>query len=236
MATNNGPTVPHNGGTCAVVSSSGVLSLHAHGAAIDAADHVFRFNLASTLGQDSLAGRREEYRFVNEKVMKMWANWEELEMLQPSIKYSASCSVCGTGTWQAVTLDQYVDFVMQVSLTHPDVQIFASDLKLEYVLKEFFHQLYGVGPSPAGVTTGAVGMAIALATCDEVRAYGMADSATAADAPYHYWGEKHFGLPEHHHKTFNAEKDLWRRLASNSDVDSTDVAVIPGLSRVECPR
>lgn len=236
MAAYNGPTVPHNGGTCAVVSSSGVLSRHTHGAAIDAADHIFRFNLAPTLGQGRLSGRREEYRFVNEKVLAMWTNWEEVEMLQPGIKYSASCSLCGVGTNQAVTADQYVDLVMQVSRTHPGVQMFASDLKLEFVLKEFFDRLYGVGPSPAGVTTGAVGMAVALATCDEVRAYGMADSSTASSAPYHYWDPTHFGLDDNHHRTFNAEKDLWRRLASNSDVDATDVAVIPGLSRVQCPR
>merc|ERR550514_2513769 len=93
-------------------------------------------------------------------------------------------------------------------------------------------------------STGALGMLIALSVCDEVRAYGMAATQKANWLyPYHYYEELtgfKAGFADNNtvHKSFDAEKHLWRLLARNppAEMDKTDVAVIPGFSNAVCPK
>mmetsp|Transcript_130671 Transcript_130671/g.279401 ORF Transcript_130671/g.279401 Transcript_130671/m.279401 type:complete len:324 (+) Transcript_130671:100-1071(+) len=232
-----GQLLPKVHGTCAVVSSSGVLKEHSHGKDIDTADRVIRFNFAPIFGHTEQVGKKDDLRFVNEKVLDMWNHMERLDMLRNDKTYSASCTLCDMGYHGGVSPNMYVNSVLELNSYHPEVKMYASDLKVEFVMKELLEQLYGLGPSPAGVTTGAVGMAVALSTCDEVRAYGMAQTQRSDGTAYHYWEP---GSPQStalHHRSFNAEKDLWRRLAANgpAEVELTDVAIIPGFSQVQCP-
>eukprot|EP00401_Gymnodinium_catenatum_P040532 CAMPEP_0117482488 /NCGR_PEP_ID=MMETSP0784-20121206/13445_1 /TAXON_ID=39447 /ORGANISM="" /LENGTH=411 /DNA_ID=CAMNT_0005276985 /DNA_START=30 /DNA_END=1265 /DNA_ORIENTATION=+ len=236
-----GKTLPQVKGTCAVVSSGGGLLLHKNGKSIDSASAVMRFNLAPTAGYGEHVGYRTDIRFVNEKVLDMWNHYAGADVLQDGGKVSASCTLCEIGYRQGCDPQTYAERVLNVNRLFPDVELYASDLKVEYVLHRLLSKWYGLGASPAGTTTGAVGMAIALSLCDEVKAYGMADSVQTVSAPYHYWeasGHYMMNATRSHHKTFDAERDFWRRLASNSlyDVDSTSVAVIPGFAKVECPE
>jgi len=235
--TPDGPGLQTVKGTCSVVSSSGVLRLHQHGHLIDAADAVMRFNLAPVWAHISHVGSRDDVRFVNEKVMNMWNHFQHTEMIQRETIYSASCTLCGIASSKSVNADMYADDVLDVAHMYPDVRFFASDLKLEYILHRVLQQLYGFDWSNAGVTTGAVGMAVALAVCDKVNAYGMAQSANSVMTTYHYWEPGKISWQRRHHKSFDAEKLFWRSLASNSlgDVDSRDIIEIPGLSQVNCP-
>ncbi|KAK3245676.1 hypothetical protein CYMTET_44767, partial [Cymbomonas tetramitiformis] len=51
--------------TCAVVGSSGLLLYYRHGAAIDEAEAVIRFNAAPTAGFEDFVGSKTTVRFVN---------------------------------------------------------------------------------------------------------------------------------------------------------------------------
>jgi len=72
----------------------------------------------------------------------------------------------------------------------------------------------------------------------------MTESPFEQSSPYHCFPKGNNEKPEEHdaaqntwHKTFRAEKDLWRRIARNSasEIDATDLAIIPGFSQVQCP-
>ncbi|CAK0910504.1 unnamed protein product [Prorocentrum cordatum] len=79
-------------------------------------------------------------------------------------------------------------------------------------------------------------MYAALVICDKVYAFGMAGTALANMASNHYY--EPWSVKPTWHKTWDLEKDLWKRLASNPpgwSVESTDVSIIPGLSHITCP-
>lgn len=234
----SGPPMPRINGTCALVGSSGVLLMHDHGEAIDNASKVFRFNTAPVVGSEKFVGARDDFRFVNEKVLDFWAHSMNLSMLTGEISYTASCTLCNLGTDERVSPDLFMRRVLGTTVAHPQVTLYSSDLTLEYNVQEFIKRIYSLDESPAGVTTGAVGMAMALSLCDEVKAYGMATSPYDAVLPYHYWEPHSTSAPtEIHHASFIAEKDLWTRLATNepAEVGETGVVVIPGFSRLSCP-
>lgn len=226
-------------GKCAVVSSSGVLTLHSHGANIDSADVVMRFNMAPIAGWEGHVGRKDDIRLVNERVLDEWVNGLNLEFLSENVTYATTCTVCNVGTAHTVSPTTFAARQHLLVDLHPHIELFASDLQLESSLERFFQEFYGIEQSSAGVTSGAVGMALALSLCDEVHAYGMAASASQDlnFVPYNYWQLD----PEHDtpgwHRSFTAEKSLWRRLARNpvSDIDATDVAQIMGFSDLKCP-
>lgn len=242
--------------TCAVVSSSGVLNLHRYGQEIDRASMVIRFNEAPTDGFEDHVGAREGWRIVNEKVLheflgdknfgkKQDAPGTPLRKMGPGADYLLTCSVCGIGKKMIMDHIDFKEAQVKASKQDYELKLFASDLSLERLLFSFLHDEYGVRfTSPAGPTTGAIGMLVALSECDEITAYGMGDSINSADTPYHYY-DKPSGDVSHArvdqtrrwHNSFDSEKDLWRRVATNSyyEINYEDKIVTPGFSQVNCP-
>jgi len=224
--------------TCAVVSNSGVLRNHAHGASIDSAGMVLRFNDAPLSGWPHFVGTKDSTRIVNNQFPK-----SVLDRTLPSYHFKPT------------TLLGVVDDNVAVASRLQDLNSFRSRYPstsirmLSYSLLSAFGQtlrsIYDAhwfdGVVSFNPTTGGIGMLIALSECDEVQAYGMAATPAASTAPYHYYKEDEPPRPlnadeNSWHKTFNAEKDLWRRLAQNSasEIDKTDIAVLPGFSQVHC--
>mmetsp|Transcript_60646 Transcript_60646/g.144473 ORF Transcript_60646/g.144473 Transcript_60646/m.144473 type:complete len:365 (-) Transcript_60646:65-1159(-) len=220
--------------TCAVVSSSGVLLEHEHGAEIDEADLVFRFNDAAV--DSSVArhvGSREDFRVLNDQQ----SNWIHhparlhLEFSPDAVYVLQRQEIKGRNH-----LHQIVDM-------HPLGTFLEGDRYLTKVAEEIMQQVFGSpnvtfhGKAHRHMTTGFHGMLLAASLCKEVRAYGMASSVNGASAPYHYYGAMKEGTTANdvqNHPTYNEERELWRMLATNSDLNSTDKAVFPGFSGVEC--
>jgi|Transcript_68910 hypothetical protein len=229
----------HNFRTCAVVSNSGVLRNHNHGAAIDATDLVIRFNDAPLHGWAHLVGSKEDTRITNQQFPE-----RVLNRTIPSYIFQDHTLV------GLLTYDKdenrppgfyrlqmkYPDAVMRI-LPHSLMESLEQTLRYIYSA-DWFHG-EGVSFIP---TTGSVGMLTALAACDRILAFGMAATPGSHNFPYHYYAEHNASVGETSagengwHKTFDAEKDLWRRIAKNHpiEIDKTDIAVIPGFSQVEC--
>eukprot|EP00927_Polykrikos_kofoidii_P041050 TRINITY_DN34982_c0_g2_i1.p1 TRINITY_DN34982_c0_g2~~TRINITY_DN34982_c0_g2_i1.p1 ORF type:complete len:385 (+),score=32.88 TRINITY_DN34982_c0_g2_i1:109-1155(+) len=253
--------------TCAVVSSSGVLTRHHHGADIDKADLVMRFNAAPLEGYNATVGARDDIRFVNNQFMSrsLMADGQNpsdssARSQQVVDRHSDWYKVRPDTTYVAIPMDPIPAAETFVS-KHGNIDVYVTNESMHESISDVFRTLYDpvsfrssssyLGCMSRLPTTGAVGMLAALAICDEVKAYGMASSAPTADSPHHYYddsdvldgtsmelpGNKRGSAALHnYHCSFAAEKDLWRRLASNSpeDIDKTDVATIPGFSRVRC--
>jgi len=224
------------GGKCAVVSSSGVLGAYEHGPAIDSADTVIRFNDAPVAGYEKLVGHKEGVRIVNMHFPRLVL--DENKPVRPDITYINML----TGD-----LPAFMDLVQR----RPGIDMYMADSDLwksvAKALREVFDESWfsiGMDGFRDYPSTGAMGMLAALSMCDEVRAYGMA--ATNRDNwlyPYHYYGNRRglkSGFADNNtvHKSFEAEKHLWRLLARNPTavIDKTDVAVIPGFSHAVCPK
>lgn len=237
-----GRPLPHMH-TCAVVSSSGVLGLHEHGDAIDSADMVLRFNTAPIVGFEHQVGAKDMMRLVNEKILDEWNHGENVDYLNDNTTYATTCTVCNVGSANTVSPAEFEQRQVTMLQMYPNIELFASDLQLEPSLEGFFDEWYGIQESSAGVTTGGVGMVLALSMCDEVVAYGMAASANdVPSVPYSYWetastDSDEAAQTQAWHESFAAEKDLWRQLATNplTEVDASDIAVIPGFGKASCP-
>jgi N-acetylgalactosaminide alpha-2,6-sialyltransferase (sialyltransferase 7E) len=215
--------------SCAVVSSSGVLSKHAHGSEIDKADLVIRFNDAPLQGFEKVAGSKDDVRFVNDLV----ARWIR-------DKGVAATHASKNTTFAVVPINERM--VPKLTVLHhaaPNAEVYKVDRSMlnnmTTTLKAVYPWIwFTVGHGPwLAPTTGCVGMLVALRICDEVRAYGMAATKGDDKSPYHYW--EPFGKADapKDHKTSSPEKDVWRRLATNptEQIDGEDVVVIPGFAQ-----
>lgn len=238
-----GNHLPHIAGSCAVVSSSGVLRQHNHGIAIDNANLVMRFNDAPIAGWEENVGFRDDFRLVNEKVLDQWFD-RDIPSGHPraGTTYLATCTVCNVGSAHTVSQEAFEQREALLLGRYPSLALFTTNLELEYSLQQFFAKAYKIDESGAGVTTGAVGLVTALSMCDEVVAYGMAAGAHDDLATYSYWQSGTEGrgkkATQEWHASFKVEKELWRHLAKNplAEVDRTDIAVIPGFGTLErCP-
>lgn len=235
-------------GKCALVSSSGVLNYHNHGAAIDAADTIIRFNDAPVAGFQSIVGSKTHLRIVNEKLLEEWVLPEHSDIKQLDacvgltcvpVALLSTCTICNVGTFKQLTPDGFHVRENAVLAMNTTLHLYSSNLGMEKTLDSFFKQLFKTEESPAGVTTGSVGMALALSMCDQVKAYGMALSPqTNKDStPYHYYDKKVDGhaATASWHKSFDAEKLLWRSVAdSQTEVDRSDIASVPGFRHLSC--
>mmetsp|Transcript_12547 Transcript_12547/g.20683 ORF Transcript_12547/g.20683 Transcript_12547/m.20683 type:complete len:420 (-) Transcript_12547:10-1269(-) len=227
--------------TCSVVSNSGVLRHYYHGSAIDSVDMVLRFNDAPLQEWSQFVGTRDNMRIVNNQFPE-----RVLRNAMPSYAFEEST------LFGLLTFKDSETFVPpglnRLRSKYPTTAIrvlpYNSMKSFEQTLRSIYHadwfQVEGVSFKP---TTGAMGMLSALVACDEIRAFGMAATPAAASSAYHYYKEDEPARAElkadenSWHKSFRAEKDLWRRVARNpaSQIDSTDIAVIPGFSQVHCP-
>jgi len=233
-------------GSCSVVSSSGVLRAHSYGAAIDRADLVIRFNDAPTQGFEAMVGVRDDMRIVNDQFLprSMWKvrTQRDLEVL---LKHGGRYAVSKDTSYLVVPMAPVSAYVEEFSDAHANNDLYVLDEDMHNAIGRLFQQVYDPSWfSPNSTdgksfipTTGSVGMLVALSICDEVRAYGLAASAGANAAPYSYFdADAPKDKADLWHKTFHAEKDFWRRVALNrpSDVDATDIAVVPGFSQISC--
>mmetsp|Transcript_60800 Transcript_60800/g.144878 ORF Transcript_60800/g.144878 Transcript_60800/m.144878 type:complete len:348 (-) Transcript_60800:97-1140(-) len=223
-------------GSCAVVSSSGVLLNHSHGAEIDAADVVIRFNDAEvTADLAQFVGTREDIRILNDEdadYMLRPDRWN-LDVLPDKVHILQRQK--GSGMLLSRVLEK-------LRKTHPSGNFLEGDRYVNIVGQQIMHHIFG---KPAEVyqhgmerhlTTGLHGIVIAASLCTEVRTYGFVKSAFADSAPYHYYGARKKGTANDKgkHSTYLQEKQLWRMMATNGDVDSTDKAVFPGFNGIKC--
>mmetsp|Transcript_63218 Transcript_63218/g.150769 ORF Transcript_63218/g.150769 Transcript_63218/m.150769 type:complete len:740 (-) Transcript_63218:59-2278(-) len=231
--------------TCAVVSSSGVLQAHEHGADIDSADIVIRFNDAPTSGFESNVGRKDVMRLMN-------------NLFASELLANRSSTLEEDVTYVVFPIsEQEIADTAKVQHLHPNVEIYSADMGLQRAVTTALRSLYpaswfqlGQSGSDWVATTGAAGMIIALSICSEVHAYGMASSALEHEYPYHYY-DRAFAFEKSRsalmpwdwhadenffHKTFSAEKDLWKRLSAtpSEEVERTNIAVIEGFSEMNC--
>jgi hypothetical protein len=220
--------------TCAVVSSSGVLKRHNLGPDIDKADLVIRFNDAPTAGYEKYVGRKEGVRFVNGKETEYTLRFRTDRYINKTngISYVV---VPMTSKINLEAVRKKFSGVEWFQIAKSMPVSFRKLLEAVYWSDRYvFHE----GRGSSTPTSGAMGMIVAMSLCDEVRGYGMASSRQQYNSAYHYYDTEGKAHVNYWHKGFNIEKDLWRRLATNSfaDIDKRDVAVIPGFSRAKCPR
>mmetsp|Transcript_46429 Transcript_46429/g.110631 ORF Transcript_46429/g.110631 Transcript_46429/m.110631 type:complete len:597 (+) Transcript_46429:111-1901(+) len=215
---------------CAVVSNSGVLLSHKYGAEIDSADLVFRFNDAEIGGSLSeFVGERDDIRVLNHKTSE--------ELFHGNMSFSQNTTyllIRSKGGWEKEQLR---------AMPNPKSVWFPSDKVMSLALNLLNYKdftLFGGPGGSANPTTGTLALLAALSVCDEVRAYGFAQSRASHTAPFHYYGELKTGHASQGHYLEHAssgeEKDIWQRLSVSSDATTTDVSVIPGFPRLQsCP-
>mmetsp|Transcript_49645 Transcript_49645/g.91654 ORF Transcript_49645/g.91654 Transcript_49645/m.91654 type:complete len:334 (+) Transcript_49645:87-1088(+) len=203
---------------CSVVSNSGVLLDHKHGRAIDEkSDLVFRFNDAQ-IGGDLLeiVGSRDDVRILNFKLSGFGRRDQKYD------HYNSPNSTT-----------QFPVFLPKRAEALRDPAKLA-----EKLMEATFGHLQGPGKAH---TTGLEGVLLAMLLCDQVWAYGFPVTQNSAKAPFHYFGDMRHGSanenPEHMHaKVAALEKSLYNMLAMNSDVNASDVAVIPGFNALRCEQ
>eukprot|EP00971_Amphidinium_carterae_P072082 1425578-Amphidinium_carterae.2 len=218
------------GHTCAVVSSSGIMTVTSAGKRIDEADVVMRFNNVTVKGFEKFVGSKETLRFVNmhfaAKVLK--GNFTA----DPSVIY-----VCALPTGPN-TQKRWEELAER----RPDLQLFmvprdmsknvGAALRLLYDAPEYFN-----GPSKLP-TTGAVGMLLAMSLCSKVDAYGMAVSDHAVQlgskVPYHYDKVGGAATENAWHESFVPEKRLWRFLASEPNLLETQELAQVDMQAASC--
>mmetsp|Transcript_51118 Transcript_51118/g.94608 ORF Transcript_51118/g.94608 Transcript_51118/m.94608 type:complete len:344 (-) Transcript_51118:35-1066(-) len=206
-----------NARRCAVVSNSGVLLHHKHGASIDSpeTDLVFRFNDALIGGElKDHVGERDDVRILNLKLSGFGG---------PDKKFDHYMS--------PNTTSEFPVFVPRRAAALKDPARVADKM-----LRGTFGNMDGPGRAQ---TTGLQGVVLAMSLCDQVWAYGFPDTPNSVDAPFHYFGEMKQGSasanPEPvHAKVAHLEKRLYSMMAINSDVNASDVAVIPGFRSLQC--
>jgi hypothetical protein len=222
-----------------------VLAKHSHGKEIDAADLVIRFNDAPLDGFARQVGRKEDLRFINEKIAK-WAlkSCWRLENGHIRCAHSVKPILASDPTVVVVPITEAPD-LRSLKKEHPKIDWYQIDSSMfgsfRAVLKEAYQKNQqrlraNPGWGVAEPTSGAIGMLAAMTICDEVRSYGMASSPGMFGAAYHYYDDEGGAHSNDYHKSFEIEKDLWRRLATNptAEIDKEDVAVIPGFARANC--
>mmetsp|Transcript_9418 Transcript_9418/g.17077 ORF Transcript_9418/g.17077 Transcript_9418/m.17077 type:complete len:340 (+) Transcript_9418:36-1055(+) len=224
------------GKTCAVVSSSGVMKQLRAADKIDAADVVMRFNWAPVKGYEQYVGHKDMVRFVNMHFPKIVK--EGLYEPDPNVIYVRTLLGSGGGT-------KSMDLWSQFAQERPDLQLFAAQgaLGLERDVSAALHEMFessefeGVRDWP---TSGAVGMVMALEVCKQVEAFGMPmvmNAEKGQKLSYHYYEEGGDASSNSWHKSFAAEKELWRYIAQNNQeidfsgrglgsVEATDAALI----------
>lgn len=219
---------------CAVVSNSGVLQKHEHGQDIDNADVVFRFNDAPLEKWKKNVGTKRSIRVVS----GMFPGYVVHHSTMPTfgIDNDELVAIITGGT-----IPELDSFRSQYPLAAVQIIDTALLQRFETSLKSIYDADWFQKEGMKRPTTGAIGMLSAMQRCDEVRAYGMARSSASDRAPYHYYDDSRIPRDQKadqndQHADFQAEKDLWRKIATNGaiDLDASDVAVIPGFSQVTC--
>mmetsp|Transcript_63078 Transcript_63078/g.150337 ORF Transcript_63078/g.150337 Transcript_63078/m.150337 type:complete len:634 (-) Transcript_63078:305-2206(-) len=210
-------------GKCAVVSNSGVLLNHKHGQEIDSADMVFRFNDAMIGGEfTETVGERDDIRIVNGEFGE--------RVLQGEMKVEP-----GTEYVILRPLHKQLDQATEAQGEHEEAHIVLGSGQLAKSAMPLLSHFYQEGLKGM-LTSGFLGIGLALTLCDEVRAYGFADTPGSDAAPFHYFGDKKEGSANRNpqHRLANKEREFWRKVSLNADVNTTDVSVLPGVRQLRC--
>lgn len=224
--------------SCAVVASSGVLIDHAHGHFIDQAKIVIRFNHAPTTGFERMVGKKESIRCFNDWTMEenIGAIYDpnELSDTNRTMIRDSNIVVFPHLAWER---DYKPGPIPDLNTSYRAGYTLSTGTLQR--LSNFFREMYAdawFDGCFAAPTSGAEGMLLALSMCKRVKAYGMAMTPRYPDSPYHYWEVDTQKADVELHQTFHAEKDLWRRVAHNSqeEIDATDVVKIRGFGNIEC--
>lgn len=216
-------------GRCAVISSSGVMLQHNYGAEIDEADMILRFNDAATDTFEYYVGSRTTFRTCND-IFPGKVHEGAVEMDQDI------CYIMIPGSKENDTDALYDEY--------PDCEMHAIEENLSLVATEVIQELYPPNYFSAEaessksadftdrwkLTTGTMGVLVALSICDEVWLYAMTDGPHEAipgtrDHYYDGHGSKTY------HFSWNAEKNMLRRIAYNGEeeINRTDVAKVKGF-------
>jgi len=225
---------------CAVVSSSGVMLDHEYGKQIDSSDLVFRFNDAEIGGElQKSVGSRDDVRIINHQSFSNLITQREARTDMTAYLL----------TRQNPRNTTEIDMVRQISKEHPLVRCsFATRGRklLEHVPRQMLIDKFATSEemkkelnTTAVLTTGFKGVMIAMTICDEVYAYGFPDTPAGEHAPFHYYGLLKRGTANKnedpaHALTAEHEKALYKMMAMNTDVDTSDVAVLPGFGSLKC--
>mmetsp|Transcript_45180 Transcript_45180/g.104700 ORF Transcript_45180/g.104700 Transcript_45180/m.104700 type:complete len:315 (-) Transcript_45180:166-1110(-) len=217
---------------CSVVSSSGVLLNHTYGDMIDAADLVFRFNDAEVgSAVATIAGKEDDIRLLNLFQEKMLTRPSRAEL---------------PGSDHALYVipkisEKAISFVTEeAGRLHPGANVVQGNKLLIKTADEILEAMYGTRPRT--VSTGFYGILTAMVVCDEVHAYGFAESKLSAQAPQHYYATRGV-LPkaalkvanlDMGHPNLDMERNFWRMISRSSDVAETDITVLPGFRSLRC--
>mmetsp|Transcript_53913 Transcript_53913/g.125977 ORF Transcript_53913/g.125977 Transcript_53913/m.125977 type:complete len:337 (+) Transcript_53913:44-1054(+) len=218
---------------CAVVSNSGVLLNYKYGREIDAADLVFRFNDAEVGGsvRDNV-GTRDDVRVLN-------------RMLGDSVSDAAFNFTDGTKYLLIRHREAELQPWLAKAAAHQG-QVLVGTGKAEEIAAEILHSspfdiatrmLPGGSGDYGNPTTGFLGLLLAMSMCDEVHAYGFAQTKAARHSPFHYYGSLkevsgsqqfiHVG----NHPLESVEKQVFARF-DNTHVAKSDKFVIPGYGQL----
>lgn len=207
---------------CAVVSNSGVLLNYQYGEEIDSADMVFRFNDAAVGGEFlKFVGERDDIRIVNgefgQRVLK------EKMTLTPGTEYVI-----------LRPLPRQLDDALRAQDRHEEAHIVLGNPKLGGSTTPLLFRMFGNEKGMA--TSGFLGVGLAMTLCDEVRAYGFAETPMSHRSTFHYYGDQRSGQADRNpqHKLAAKEKQFWRMVALNDNVNTTDVSVLPGTRKLNC--
>mmetsp|Transcript_53914 Transcript_53914/g.125980 ORF Transcript_53914/g.125980 Transcript_53914/m.125980 type:complete len:340 (+) Transcript_53914:49-1068(+) len=218
---------------CALVSNSGVLLQHSYGDEIDAADVVIRFNDAEVGGsvRDNV-GTRDDVRVLN-------------RMLGDSVSDAAFNFTDGTKYLLIRHREAELQPWLAKAAAHQG-QVLVGTGKAEEIAAEILHSspfdiatrmLPGGSGDYGNPTTGFLGLLLAMSMCDEVHAYGFAQTKAARHSPFHYYGSLkevsgsqqfiHVG----NHPLESVEKQVFARF-DNTHVAKSDKFVIPGYGQL----
>eukprot|EP00971_Amphidinium_carterae_P259978 5158196-Amphidinium_carterae.1 len=175
---------------CALVSNSGVLLNHKHGAEIDSAELVIRFNDAVTGGElVDYVGEKDDVRilnygfdfdFFNSSNQRLNLSNDTLYVLQKVYPFESG------------GLQTYAQLVKNMEASPWHIMADSGN-NAERVAKLVVSRAFGGEVPQSKLTTGTLGGFLALAMCDEVRAYGFPETKDSPTAPFHYYGKLQYG-------------------------------------------
>lgn len=168
--------------TCAVVSNSGRMALHEHGAAIDSHDAVIRFNSAPTRGFEKYVGGKTTIRVFNSQLMfghedgsppdvPLDSNSTLLVMRDLHVKNNLS-------DWVEKAKFRPVQSYIARRLKNPQERFF--------IMSSLFNHHVVQALNQTSPSTGFFGVILALQLCDLVDVYEIAPSKKENHRRY-YW-------------------------------------------------
>jgi len=219
---------------CAVVGNSGVLLSHNHGPRIDAADVVLRFNHAPRhRAVKQFVGLRDTIRVLNGDHADRMTN--EIWFHQYMKHHVGLMSTIFL--WQRLGAKRERSehaFERAKQLIGRHVKLALGDRRIQDLSAEIMAELFHNDTwTPNKLSTEFFAAVLAMHMCQEVELFGFADSEASATAPPLYWEEEEEDEEEGGHSSAEQRK-FWRILSTSNDTFTSDVAVIPGIHRLNC--